>query len=553
MATERLTRQINRLLEEAEEAVTELNWRLVRDRAQAVLVLDPDNTDGIALLAAAQRGLSNSGTGLPPPSRSFRLPRVWHAWVGGRSINPRFRNPKFRPEAIRIALATHWDLLILVVILGLALTIRLVRLESIPSNVTADELDNLKTAYFIVEGRGPGWFGLDWKPSPAFSTHLIAGSLQIFGFNIVALRLPSVILSAVALLPFYFLARQVVSKPAALIAALLLATNLWYLHFSRSGWENVYGALYGTSAALCLILALQRRGWELYAATGFFCALGLLGFFSSTFIVAGVFAFLPFALVLEKKRWREVLLGYGLILAVTLLLIAPQLNTLFGDWDYATRRIQNVSVFTIQGDYLGDSSLPEVLTHQFFRNIQGFFLMNTDHYGYWGRYIPADRAFLNFGTSLLFWIGLAASLRYWRQVILWWTMFLAMMIPHFFSTGSPNAAVATPMAPFMYLFVALGIYVSFNLLKRLFVLLRPSIVARVLLTISVLIFFTLMAVSDVRGYFRWIDRPDALQAREPAVQYNQFSDWQRLARRAAKEGRLLGQDEWVRWLEENRE
>ena len=45
----------------------------------------------------------------------------------------------------------------------------------------------------------------------------------------MALRLPSAILSTLALVPFYFLARQVVSRLAALIAALLLACNLWYL------------------------------------------------------------------------------------------------------------------------------------------------------------------------------------------------------------------------------------------------------------------------------------------------------------------------------------
>ncbi len=54
MATERLQRRIERLLDEAEEAVSELNWAVVRDRAQAVLGLDPDNEDGLALRAAAQ-------------------------------------------------------------------------------------------------------------------------------------------------------------------------------------------------------------------------------------------------------------------------------------------------------------------------------------------------------------------------------------------------------------------------------------------------------------------------------------------------------------------
>ncbi len=60
MATERLQRRIERLLDEAEEAVSELNWTVVRDRAQSVLGLDPDNADGLAVRAAAQRELGAS-------------------------------------------------------------------------------------------------------------------------------------------------------------------------------------------------------------------------------------------------------------------------------------------------------------------------------------------------------------------------------------------------------------------------------------------------------------------------------------------------------------
>ena len=57
MATERLQRRIEKLLDEAEEAVSDLNWSLVRDRAQAVLGLDLDNADGLALRAVAKREL----------------------------------------------------------------------------------------------------------------------------------------------------------------------------------------------------------------------------------------------------------------------------------------------------------------------------------------------------------------------------------------------------------------------------------------------------------------------------------------------------------------
>jgi hypothetical protein len=53
MPSERMQRQIDSLLDEAEAGVRALEWQTVRDRCEAVLRLDPGNEDAQALLAAA--------------------------------------------------------------------------------------------------------------------------------------------------------------------------------------------------------------------------------------------------------------------------------------------------------------------------------------------------------------------------------------------------------------------------------------------------------------------------------------------------------------------
>ncbi len=50
MATERFQSRIDRLSGQIDEAVDQLNWAVVRDRAQAVLTLDPGNADAITFL-----------------------------------------------------------------------------------------------------------------------------------------------------------------------------------------------------------------------------------------------------------------------------------------------------------------------------------------------------------------------------------------------------------------------------------------------------------------------------------------------------------------------
>ena len=72
MASNRVQRQIDRLLDEAEEAAALKDWDTVRDRAEHALTFDPQNADGIAFLNAADRALSDStlqpATSAPNPN-----------------------------------------------------------------------------------------------------------------------------------------------------------------------------------------------------------------------------------------------------------------------------------------------------------------------------------------------------------------------------------------------------------------------------------------------------------------------------------------------------
>ena len=60
MASERIQGHIDRLLDEVDEAMSQLNWEQVRDRSQAVLALDPNNQDALTFLAAVDRALGGS-------------------------------------------------------------------------------------------------------------------------------------------------------------------------------------------------------------------------------------------------------------------------------------------------------------------------------------------------------------------------------------------------------------------------------------------------------------------------------------------------------------
>ena len=60
LASERLKRRIDGFLDEVENAVSQLDWVVVRDRTMAILALDPENQDAQTFLAAAERALAGS-------------------------------------------------------------------------------------------------------------------------------------------------------------------------------------------------------------------------------------------------------------------------------------------------------------------------------------------------------------------------------------------------------------------------------------------------------------------------------------------------------------
>ena len=86
MTSERVQRQIDRFLDEAEQAVTDGSWQLVIDTVQKVLAFDTSNTDGLAFLAAAERALlgSTATSTVPEAAPSPPAPVLPTSFVSGR-------------------------------------------------------------------------------------------------------------------------------------------------------------------------------------------------------------------------------------------------------------------------------------------------------------------------------------------------------------------------------------------------------------------------------------------------------------------------------------
>ena len=92
MASDRIKRHVERILDELDDAMGRLDWQQVGERAQAVLALDPGNGDATAFLAAADRALAGSASQpvASTPATSALPPSQPTSFANGRYQVQRF-------------------------------------------------------------------------------------------------------------------------------------------------------------------------------------------------------------------------------------------------------------------------------------------------------------------------------------------------------------------------------------------------------------------------------------------------------------------------------
>ena len=434
-------------------------------------------------------------------------------------------------------LSLRVELVILSLLIVVAFVIRVYHLGSFPDTVLADEADNAQDAVRILYGHPPanGFFGLDWTSQPAFSIYKETAFIAIFGFNIVAIRLPSAIISALTLFPFHFLLRRQFSAITSLLATVLLATDVWFLNFSRSGWNCIDICFYMLMAMLFITLALDALKsangphwlkWVYFAAAGFFCALGLYGYPAGRAITLAVAIFFPIVLLFHRKYWKTLLLGYLCLFAVEITMFAPQGIYIAKNWERFNGRSKVVLILNdpaYKADPLG------TMLRQIGRNLRGPWdgrVNNT------AQYSPVGEAQLDRTTGLLVLVGMAltiavGTLRGRPETWLWWIMLLAgWTLTQLFTVATPNGARGIGYMPALIYFAGVG-------LERIVLGLRYIIptqivwgmVGRHLLVATLAIAIFLAGYANVMHYTEWQNTPHTRQDRYLYITAQEFPEW----------------------------
>jgi len=419
---------------------------------------------------------------------------------------------------------------------GLALTLRLAFLETLPGTITADELDFASDALRILRGQGPGLFGFDWVPEPALSVHLIAASWHLFGVTIFAERLVAAVITACAILPFFVLLRRAVAPVPAILATALFASSQWFLLFSRSGWTNGQAVSFMVFAAWALLRALDRRRLRDWALFGVTLALLFYGYLVGPVVVLALLVYLVVAIWrgrdgVSHGGWRATLRGAALACFVCALLFIPQLLTILRDPDYASARIRTVFLFSAAsagGNPVG------IVAQQLVKTIRSFILFDPS-LGF-GRYKGMDQRWLDPISALLFLGGLVVAVRRRFGTSLWWLLFLLpLVLTQVFTFDSPNGARGLILVAPMYFFVALALDALFRWPRLHAPATRAAIIG----------WSIVLVIVNVGTYAAWVNSNEAIAARQPAVQASDFYLWRdyQLSRLDAQE-EILNVDDY---------
>ncbi len=350
----------------------------------------------------------------------------------------------------------------------LALVMRFFRIDSIQSEMYGD-IEIVQTYVInVIDGNWPWYFNLSSGP---LYHYLIAPILMWLGTGYDQIKVASILVSVMILGLTYVVARRLGGRELAMITLMVAGTGSWLLLFSRLGNSQIFVPLVtvGSLLAMLYYLQTQRIGW-LYASA-IIAAMGLYSY-PQSFVVAPV---MWFTLVVLWRtgvvKHRSDLWIYATAIVVCALPFVWMYidNPALAAGSYVTEKIEDVD--NIVG------RLFEVVT----RGVLAYFTMGDIVF----RNNPTGIPHVDMVGSVFLVIGLIVwvrnpQLRPWSPLLI--VPFLLLHVPSLlvlrYPEQVPSASRSIGAAPYAYIFIAYGLYATYQWLAQ-----RRQVVAAVMLVV----------------------------------------------------------------------
>ncbi len=220
----------------------------------------------------------------------------------------------------RTTLKSHTPLFVLII---LSFGLGLYRLTDVPITVHGDEGMVGIYARALLSGKVETFFSTSWYAIPQFFYFIPACGLYMFGDSVFGLRISTVLVGTLTIIPFYFLARSLWGKWSAFAAGLLLVTNHWFLHLMHCGVNYVQASFFAITVLALCFFANRKRSIALLVLAGLVIGIALQSYQANHILPLLWVVSQVWFLILRKISWKWCLASLGITLVVALLTVSP--------------------------------------------------------------------------------------------------------------------------------------------------------------------------------------------------------------------------------------
>ncbi len=410
-----------------------------------------------------------------------------------------------------------------------AFLLRVWQIGTLPKTLNGDEASQGLEAIRVINGGLRNPFGTGWLGVPSMSFFFNSLSIRFMGRTVAALRLPWVLIGTATVLTTFLFVRQLKGTAWGFVAAALVATYHYHIHYSRLGSNQVADPFFLVTSLWLLYRGLDKKSALSFALSGMVCGLAFYFYAGARLTPLIILATLVYLFIREPRAfWKT----HG----VNLLVMAGAFLVVFAPMgQYATRfpedfnaRINMVGI--IQSGWLeqevaaGQRTLLAILWDQFQRAFLAFNFY-PDRTVWYGLNQPLLDPF--FGTLFLVGLGFAtvrllgknADTRLAPMVAWWWG---GMILGGMLTESPPSSQRLITLSVPTCFFIGLSLWELVRLGQPLF----NQRWGRLVLTAGVLIF----SVTSIYSYFavfipqRTYGGPHALLATEIAPRLNELKE-----------------------------
>lgn len=413
---------------------------------------------------------------------------------------------------------TYSKIIILSMTLALCSYIFFNNLDTRPGNLNPDEADTLQTYVIARQTGNPPLWGFNWNGAPAINMYLIGWVWELSGRSFAGVRAMSgvmgILIVGVLWLLVYSSTRQLFLATGVSVA---LATNPWFLNFTRSAWENSWNGLPVLLITWGLYLLNTRLSYD--KSLGLILSGSLLGAYfyhpGKLFAPAVIMLLVMHRIGKGFPSVKHLVTLTAIIGAATIPLIYSLTISVIRPHEYnGAHRIQTVAFSHEPDQNIG--FVPHTV-----RNVRAFFLFETKPFllAPNGRYIPLPAKPILLPVVVAFLAGCLYSI--WPVPLVFLFYILSTVPVQIFSSQTPNAARGVHAVPLIFFISALGVYFLLNSVQSKF---PSTIVFHVLHTLCIC-GFIIISLYQYHTYVEWIDDTQTLLLRNPGVDSEQYPIW----------------------------